>query len=377
MKKVNIAMIGVGAISGIYLENITKTFAEIELIGVCDLVRERAEAAKEKYGIPKLYETMHDAFADPEVDIVLNLTRPYEHFEVTKAALLAGKHVYSEKPLGATWAEGQALAALATEKGLRMGGAPDTFMGAGIQTCRKLIDDGFIGEPVGAAVFMVCRGHESWHPDPEFYYKHGGGPLLDMAPYYVTALVNLLGGVSGVMATTKTTFPQRIITSEPKCGTVVDVDVPTFSAGTLEFENGAIGTMFMTFDVHYHEQARFEIYGSEGTLIVPDPNTFGGPIKLLRPEDKAAADAQGVSPYREIPLMFDYADNSRALGLADMAKAVQTDRVARADYHQTLHVLEVITAFEQSGRERKYLPITTKYERRPAMKHNPIVGVLD
>ena len=169
MNKVKVAMIGVGAISGIYLDNITKVFTDIELLGVCDLIHERAEQAQEKYQIKKLYTTMQEAFADPEVDIVLNLTRPYEHYEVTKAALLAGKHVYSEKPLGASFEEGQKLVVLAKDKNLMLGGAPDTFLGSGIQTCRKLIDDGFIGEPIGAAAFMICHGHESWHPDPEFY----------------------------------------------------------------------------------------------------------------------------------------------------------------------------------------------------------------
>ena len=167
MNRVRVAMIGVGNISGIYLKNITQTFRELELIGVCDLVRERAEKAAAEYGVPKIYDTMHDAFADPEVQIVLNLTRPYEHFEVSRAALLAGKHVYSEKPLGAELAEGTELRRLAEEKGLMLGGAPDTFLGAGIQTCRRLIDDGFIGTPIGSAACMIGCGHESWHPEPE------------------------------------------------------------------------------------------------------------------------------------------------------------------------------------------------------------------
>ncbi|WP_077533096.1 Gfo/Idh/MocA family protein [Massiliimalia massiliensis] len=368
MKTVKIAMIGVGAISGIYLENITKTFHEIELVGVCDLIRERAEKAQQEYHVPKLYETMHDAFADSEVDIVLNLTRPYEHFEVTSEALKAGKHVYSEKPLGATLEEGEALAKLAEEKGLMLGGAPDTFLGAGIQTCRELIDKGMIGDPIGAAAFMVCRGHESWHPDPAFYYQFGGGPMMDMGPYYVTALVNLLGGVKGVTGVTKSSFPKRVITSEPHRGEIVDVEVPTYVTGILDFESGATGTIFTTFDVHYKQQARFELYGSEGTLLIPDPNYFGGQIQLLRPED---------GEYREIPLMFDYKENSRALGLADMAKALQTGREFRADVQQTLHVLEILTAFEKSSAKRAYLPIIHRYTRRQPMKHNPIHGILD
>jgi predicted dehydrogenase len=370
MPKVKIAMVGVGAISGIYLKNITQVFSGLELVGVCDLVRERAEKAKEDYNIPKIYATMHDAFADPEVQIILNLTRPYEHYEVTKAALLAGKHVYEEKPLGADLNEGEELAALAEEKGLMLGGAPDTYLGAGIQTCRRLIDHGMIGEPVGAAAYMIGHGHETWHPDPEFYYKRGGGPMMDMGPYYVTAMVNLLGGVSGVMGLTKKSFPKRLITSKPKFGAVIDVDVDTHLTGLMQFENGAVGTIVTSFDVHYKAvpHNHIEVYGSEGTLLVPNPNVFGGPVRLLRPED---------GELRELPLMFDYAENSRGLGLADMAKALTAGREARCGSQQTLHVLEILTAFEKSSREGKLLPIKHPYKRAQPMKNNPMPGVLD
>ncbi len=367
MKTMKIAMIGVGCISGVYLENITNTFREIELIGVCDLVRERAEAAQIKYGIPKLYETMRDAFADPEVEIVLNLTRPYEHFEVTKAALMAGKHVYSEKPLGASLEEGVFLRDLAVKNGLMLGGAPDTFMGAGIQTCRKLIDDGFIGCPVGSAAFMICRGHESWHPDPAFYYQRGGGPMLDMGPYYLTAMVNLMGGIEQVMSASRKTFPQRMITSQPLAGSQVNVEVSTYVAGTVQYASGAIGTLFATFDAYYPFQARFEVYGSEGTLLVPDPNNFGGPLLLYRPEEK--------EPH-QIPLCFDYKENSRGLGLADMAKALQTGRPARASYKQTFHVLEAMEGFETSSRTGQWVRMQSVFNREAPMEKAVVPGVL-
>ena len=243
-KPVKVAMIGCGSISGIYLQNITNVFKELELVGVCDLIRERAEKAQAEYNVPKLYETMYDAFADPEVEVVLNLTRPYQHFDVSKAALEAGKHVYSEKPLGADFEEGKALVALAKEKGLMLGGAPDTFLGAGIQSCRELIDRGVIGKPIGAACFMICHGHETWHPDPEFYYKRGGGPMMDMGPYYVTALVQLLGEAKGVMGFTKKTFPHRTITSQPHYGEDIAVDVDTYLSGNILFSNGAIAQLF-------------------------------------------------------------------------------------------------------------------------------------
>ena len=368
MKRMKVAMIGVGCISGIYLENLCNVFKDAELIGVCDLVRERAESAREKYSLPKLYETMQDAFADPEVDIILNLTRPSEHFAVSKGALEAGKHVYSEKPLGASLEEGQALVKLAKDNGLMLGGAPDTFLGAGIQTCRRLIDDGYIGTPVGSAAFMICRGHESWHPDPDFYYQYGGGPMMDMGPYYLTAMLNLMGGMESVMSASKATFPKRLITSQPLSGTEIDVRVNTYIAGTVKYTSGAIGTLFTTFDAYYPGQARFEVYGSEGTLFVPDPNTFGGPIKLMRPESKEIC---------EIPLMYDYAENSRGLGLDDMAAAIRDGRPARADWQQTFHVLDAITGFDRSAASGQWVRMSTQYERRAPMKKAALKGVLD
>ena len=367
MKPVNIAFIGVGNISGIYLENLTNTFTGVKILGVCDLIRERAENAQAKYNIPKVYDTMYDAFADPDVEIILNLTRPYEHYAVTKAALEAGKHVYSEKPLDASLEEGVELMELAKAKNLRLGGAPDTFMGAGIQTCRKLIDDGYIGTPIGSAAFMICCGHESWHPDPDFYYQYGGGPMFDMGPYYLTAMVNLMGGIQSVMSASRITFPERMITSQPLAGTPIHVNVDTYIAGTVKYESGAIGTLFTTFDVHNPGQARFEIYGSEGTLYVPDPNCFGGPVILHTPEEGD----------KEIPLCFDYPENSRALGLAEMASALKAGRRPRASYQQTLHVLEVLTGFERAVKEGGYLELTTKYEREAPMVQGLPHGVLD
>lgn len=369
MNRIKVGLVGVGDISGIYLKNIHETFREIELVGVCDLVREKAERAKAQYPNLVIYEAMEDIFRDPEIQVVLNLTRPYEHYQVTKAALTAGKHVYSEKPLAAAFEEGRELAALAVSRGLMLGGAPDTFLGAGIQTCRRLIDDGYIGKPVGCAAFMIGCGHESWHPDPEFYYKRGGGPMLDMGPYYLTALINLVGGVSQVTGMVKASFPRRTITSQPLCGTVVDVEVPTYVSGVMRFENGAIGTIFTTFDVQFpRERSRFiEVYGSEGTLFVPDPNEFSGAIRLYRPEDKVL---------RELPLMYDYRENSRALGLADMAGALLTGRPLRAGWTQTLHVLEVMAAFEKSAGLGRTLDIETEFERGEPMKRGALHGIV-
>jgi len=368
MEKVKIGILGLGAISGIYLKNLTTLFREVEVVGVCDLIPERTAQVQEEYKVPKAYVDMEELLRDPEVEIVLNLTRPLEHYATTKAALLAGKHVYTEKPLAATFEEGRELAALAKEKGLLLGGAPDTFLGAAIQTCRKLIDDGFIGRPIGASAQMLCHGHESWHPAPAFYYQFGGGPMMDMGPYYLTALVNLLGSVKGLTGLTSKSFESRVITSEPQCGEVIPVEVPTHVNGILQFTSGVVATITTSFDVYYDRQDKLEIYGTEGTLRVPDPNGFGGSITLLRPEDGS---------FKEMPLAFDYRENSRGLGLADMAKALRTGRSLRADGSQLLHVLEIMTAFEKSSAKGSYIALETDYERGPAMVHGPVRGILD
>ena len=191
---------------------------------------------------------------------------------------------------------------------------------------------------------------------------------MDMGPYYLTAMVNLMGGVKGVMGMTTISLPTRVVTSQKKFGEVISVDTPTHSNGMMEFESGAVGTILTTFDVHYKDSARLELYGTNGTLLLPDPNYFGGAIQMLRPED---------GEYKEIPLMFDYKENSRGLGLADMAKALKTGREFRADCQQILHVLEIMTAFEKSSTKREYIPMQTKYQRRMPMKNNPMCGILD
>lgn len=368
MKKVKIGFVGVGCISGIYLKNLTELFKEVEIIGVCDLIRERAEKAVEEYNIPKLYEDMYELFKDPEVDIVLNITRPYEHYEVTKQALLHGKHVYTEKPLSPDLTEARELVALAKEKGLMLGGAPDTFMGSGIQTCRHLIDSGFIGTPIGGSAHFLTKGPEDWHPDPEFVYQYGGGPMFDMGPYYVTALINLLGPVDSVNGMTRITYPERPILSEKKFGTMMQVDVPTYVMGTMRFKSGALANIFTSFDVNYEQAAKLEIYGSEGTLIVPDPNCFDGEVILRRGREQ-----QSIS----MPRIFNYKENSRGLGLADMAKALQTRRNWRANCDQQLHVVEIMSAFYTSSDKNTNIQIESPFERQKPMETQGLVGILD
>jgi predicted dehydrogenase len=237
---------------------------------------------------------------------------------------------------------------------VRVGNAPDTFLGAGIQTCRKLIDDGWIGDPVAAAAFLVNRGPEHFHPNPEFYYKKGGGPMFDMGPYYLTALVNLLGPIVRISGSAKKNFVKRTITSEPFYGKVIDVEVPTHITGTLDFASGAVGTIITSFDVYSHTLPCIEIYGSEGTLRAPDPDTFGGPVYVKRFREKQ---------WSEIPLIKNYPENSRGLGIVDMAEAIVEGRPHRASGELAFHILEVMHGIHIASKSGQYYAVKSAYKR--------------
>ncbi|MGB9619909.1 MAG: Gfo/Idh/MocA family protein, partial [Armatimonadota bacterium] len=301
MKPAKVGIVGCGNISGIYFKA-GQTFEAIEITACADIIMDRAKAKAEEFGCKAV--TVDELLADPEIEIVMNLTIPAAHAEVAFKAIEAGKSVHNEKPLAITREDGKKMLEMAKARGVRVGCAPDTFMGAGIQTCIKLIDDGWIGEPIGATAFMLCHGHESWHPDPEFYYKAGGGPVFDMGPYYITALVAMMGAARRVTGSARVTFPERTITSKPKYGTKIKVDVPTHVAGVIDFANGAIATIIQSFDVWGHNLPRIEIYGTEGSMSVPDPNGFGGPVKVMRPGGE----------WTEMPLSHGYAENSRGIG---------------------------------------------------------------
>ncbi len=364
MDKVKIGIIGCGNISDIYLQNLTKAFVNTQVWAVCDKVEERALLAQTKYNIPNVL-SFDEILSCPDIQIIVNLTTPQGHFEICKKALEAGKHVYVEKPLSLEFEEGIELKELAKKNNLLLGGAPDTFLGAGLQTCRKAIDDGLIGDVIGATAFMVCHGHESWHPDPEFYYDIGGGPMLDMGPYYITALVSLIGPAKTVVGMNSITFSQRTITSEKKFGEVIDVKVPTHVTGTIEFKNGAIATVITSFDVWGSTLPRIEIYGSRGTLVVPDPNTFGGEVKIQ---------TYFQNEFKEIPLTHIYSENSRGLGVADMADAICNKRVNIANGDLTAHVLEIMHAFGDSSQKRAFIDLKTDCERPKPLNIGIIKG---
>ena len=356
MQRIGIA--GIGKISGIYLDNLTGMFGKrVKLTAVTDLISERAEKAAADYGV-KAFKSAGAMLKSSDVDIVLNLTQPQFHSDLALAAVKAGKHVYNEKPLCVKREEAAGLLKAAAEKGVRVGGAPDTFLGAGIQTCRKLIDDGWIGSPVAATAFMMNHGHEHWHPAPEFYYKTGGGPMFDMGPYYLTAMVNLLGPVVRVSGSAKTGSPMRTITSEPLNGTVIEVEVPTHIAGVLDFASGAVGTVITSFDVYSHTLPFIEIYGTEGTLRVPDPNTFGGPVYVKRFREEE---------WSQIPLIKSYPENSRGLGVTDMAEAVEEGRPHRASAELCYHVLDIMHGIHNASDSGKYYKLKSKCKRPAAL----------
>lgn len=361
---VGIGIIGCGNISTQYLKA-AKDFDILNIRGVADLRPEVAEAKAAEFGHTAM--SIDALLADPNIEIIVNLTIPRAHVEVGLKVLAAGKHVYGEKPLAIDFAEGRKLIEAGEAAGLRVGSAPDTFFGGSHQTCRKIVDSGVLGAPVGGTAYFMRPGHESWHPDPAFYYDIGGGPVLDMAPYYITDLVNLYGPVESVIGIATRTRDERVITSEPRKGEMMDVKVDTHVSGLLRFVNGAVVQMTMSFDVPGHKHVPLELYGTEATLIVPDPNHFGGEISQI----KKAGEWETVAitePYSE--------GNYRSIGVADMAYAIRNDRPHRASGALALHVLEVMEAFDKSSASGAAVKISTTVERPAPLSESLVDGVL-
>lgn len=365
--KVSVGIIGTGNIFGAYVRG-CRVFDILEVAACADIDRRKAEAKAEEFEVPRIC-SVEELLADPEIQIAVNLTVPNAHAEVSLAAISAGKHVHSEKPLALTRRDGQEILAAAEEKGVLVGCAPDTFLGGGQQTCRKLMDDGWIGEPVAAVAFLPGHGHgpESWHPNPDFFYQVGGGPLFDMGPYYLTGLINLLGPVRRVTGATRISFPERIATSELHRGRRIPVEVPTHVTGALDFVSGPIGTIILSFDIWAAHLPHVEIYGSEGSLGVPDPNIFGGRVLVRR----AGADEWG-----EIPLTHS-ADVGRGIGVADMAYAITYGRPHRASGEMAYHVLDIVHAFEESSDTGRHIELTSHCSRPAPLPLGLMEGELD
>lgn len=367
-EKVKVGVIGCGAISGAYL-GMAKNFPIVEIAAVADLDEARAKAQAEKFGIGRVC-SVEQILKDPSIQVILNLTVPKAHVPIALAALEAGKHTYAEKPLGINREEARKMLELAGKKKLLVGCAPDTFMGSGIQTARKLIDDGAIGKPVAFTAFMLCPGHESWHPSPEFYYEVGGGPMFDMGPYYLTALLNLLGPVSRLTGSATIQIPQRTITSQPKNGKKITVETPDHICGTMEFAGGCAGVIATSFATRFSPfdgKTPITIFGTTGTIKVPDPNGFDGAVFLRK---------NGEEDYKEVPPMF-VKGYGRSIGLADMAYAIRSGRKMRADSQQAMAVLDLMQGFLDSSAQGKAFIPTVAYSRPAAMPAELPFGTLD
>lgn len=349
--KARVGLIGCGTISDAYFRA-ARTFTNLEIVACADLNPAAAAKAAQTWGAQAL--GVEALPSRDDIGIVLNLTVPQAHAAVTLQALSAGKHVHLEKPLALSFAEGRRVLSKADELGLRVSCAPDTFLGAGLQTCRQVLDSGMIGRVVAGTAFMMVPGHERWHPNPDFYYLQGGGPLFDMGPYYLTALVHLLGPVRRVSAAAAMSYTTRTITSAPRNGEVIPVEVPTHVSGTLEFHGGALVTMVMSFDVHHHTNHPIELHGETGSLQVPDPNNFGGEVKVR---------AAGADAWEPQPLVNAYTENVRGIGLADLAHALRTVRPHRCHSDLALHVLEVMEALHTSAERGEHVLIQSRCER--------------
>lgn len=374
-KELGVGIMGCGNISTTYFK-LAPLFKGLKVLACADLNDETAEARAEEYGVKA--QSISDLLANDELDVIVNLTIPAAHFSVSKAILEAGKHVYSEKPLTVTLEEGKALQALAREKGLSVGCAPDTFLGGSHQLARKYIDEGGIGRITSGTCHVMSPGMEMWHPNPGFFFLEGGGPILDLGPYYIANLINLIGPVKRVGALTSMASPTRTITSEPLKGQVIPVEIPTTIHALLEFVSGATITLSASWDVWSHRHANMELYGTEGSLFVPDPNFFGGVVE-------ASGRNKDIQPLEDWDHPFGVLNqespqgpraNYRTAGLADMAIAIIEGRDARCSLERTLHGVDVMTSILKSGEEGRFIELSTTCTQPAALGINEALALL-
>ena len=368
----NVGIVGCGNISSIYMRNMP-LFAGVKLRAVADISPDAAKAQGAKFGLEAM--SVDALLASQDIDIVVNLTVPNAHFEVSHAALTAGKHVFCEKPLTVSLDDGRKLVHEALARKLHVGCAPDTFLGAGGRLARRLLDEGRVGKILSGSAFLMSHGMEHWHPNPEFFFKPGGGPILDMAPYYLAALVNLLGPVASVQARASAGFAERIVTAAgPRTGDAIKVETPTTVMALVHFVSGADVMFTMSWDVWKHGHPPIELYGTEGSLKVPDPNFFGDTVETTQKGGDwvvhdSQADTFGKPNWRSPnwPAHLPDRANYRCLGIAEMASAILHGTPHRASGGLALHVLEVMHAMLDTGTSGKGVEIGTRIERPAAM----------
>ena len=371
MAPLGVGIIGCGTISAIYMQNMGR-FPGLRLTACADLREDAAHAAAARHGVSA--RGIDALLASTDIDIVVNLTVPAAHFAVSAAALAADKHVFSEKPLCAESEQGRMLVTQAGRRGLKLGCAPDTFLGAGGRLAREIIDSGAIGKVLSGSCFLMSHGMEHWHPDPEFYFKPGGGPILDMAPYYLAALINLIGPVASVKARASTGFPERIVAAAgPRKGHAIKVETPTTVMALVRFVSGADIMFTMSWDVWKHGHPPIELYGTEGSLRVPDPNFFGGVVEYTeRGGDWISVDSSerpfGRPNWRSPAWAATMPDraNYRCLGVAELAGAVSGGAPHRSSGALASHVLDAMHAILRSGQHGGEVEIESRVERPAA-----------
>jgi predicted dehydrogenase len=365
-KTLGVGIIGCGNISAAYLA-LAPIFRGIEIRSCADLDREAAQARAREFGLRA--KSVEEILQAEDIDIIVNLTIPSVHFDVSKQVLQAGKHVYSEKPFVLSLKEGKQLAKIATSKKLRIGSAPDTFLGGSHQHARHLIDSGLVGNIASGTAHVMSHGMEHWHPNPDFFFKPGAGPMLDVGPYFVTNLIHLIGPVKRVAAISSTPSPYRTITSKPRKGEKIKVETPTTIHALLEFENGATVTLGTSWDVWKHGHGEIELYGETGTLFVPDPNFFGGSLRVTK-GDKHVSKLRAYAHPFAVPNQKHpegKVANYRAAGLAEMAQAIIQQRPHRCSVELALHAVDVMTSILKSGETGRFVKLSTTCERPAAL----------
>jgi predicted dehydrogenase len=362
---VGVAVVGCGTISTAYLRNMT-SFPDLRVLFCADIDIERAKAQAAAFEVPGA-GTVAEAMAEPEVEIVVNLTVPAAHAEISNAAIASGKSVWVEKPLALDSASARELTANAATAGVRIGCAPDTVLGAGLQTARRLIDSGVIGPPQTGLALLQGPGPESWHPDPEFLFQPGAGPLFDMGPYYLTALATVFGPATRVAAVSRIAKPTRVIGSGPRAGAEFRVEVPTHVSALVEYESGQAATIVLSFDSPLSRHGFVEISGTAATLAMPDPNRFDGDVRIhdLGSRDWTAVPASGPA-------------DGRGLGVLDLARGLRSGAAHRASGEIALHVLEILEAIDRSAVTGTFEPVLTSFTRPAALPEDwdPHAGTL-
>ena len=355
-----VGIIGCGNISETYF-NCQKIFNNFEIISCADINTEFANESAEKFNIKA--QSVDDILSNKDIDLIINLTIPSAHKEIIINSLKAGKHCFSEKPLAMNMKEGLEIVKISNEKNLYVGCAPDTFLGSAGQNARKLIEDNKIGKIVLGTFNLMSHGMEHWHPNPDFFFKPGAGPVFDVGVYYITQLINLIGPIKSISSISGTATPERTISSEPRKGEKIIVETPTTLMGSLEFHNSAKIQFFCSWDIWKHKHSTIELYGLEGSMIVPDPNFFSGDI-LISNKDQDWQTINNDSMLLGIPNKTDNDGtkiaNYRGIGLSDMIQAIQNQRQARCSLDLSIHVLEVMEGILNSSTQKEIYHLNTK-----------------